>query len=668
MPRLVIALLVGALLGAAVFLFVRRESVEPAALGVAATPKPDAPSSEPDELKANFVSATHPGLVVHVLRGGAAEPGARVELSRAARSLVTSKLVWEPAGLEKTSPEGRASFPAMAGRYFVIATASDGARALEAVDVSWAASSTLVTLTIAAAKKFSGRVIDFATHQPLAGAIVRADPQEVAEGLEPTVPAATTLTDSLGRFGFELPERRYLFEARAPGCLANTAREDLAATELLIELNRGVQLSGLVVDEANQPVADVTVRITPGDVTSLVTDHEGRFSFTAVRGPTSLHALAPDGRQGLARVTPAPKAEAAQVRILIGSGTELSGMVRGEQGPVAQADVRVLAEPESLEVAAFSTGADGRFAAKGLPAGRYSVRAQQGRGRRATAVGLELPGAPPLELVLGNAGRVIGTVSDDQGLPIAGASVALTWPDGLNEVKRTARTGEDGHFEFDDLLAAQAFVQATLGDLVSEEVDAYVAPGATVELGLKVALMGRLAGTITGRPLDSVVVRGEQLGREFIKTDKTDNHFEKVLPPGSYRIFAEIKADEAHSFQFIEILTATVRAGELTTVVLDVPWKTDGGSAGPGYRLHTELGSGLSFENSPGGVRVDFIMADCPAAKAGVRIGDLVVAIDGEPTRNALDAFARVRKPSDEASSLEVLVRRDGQDLKLTVR
>ena len=191
MPRLVIALLVGALLGAAVFLFVRRESVEPAALGVAATPKPDAPSSEPDELKANFVSATHPGLVVHVLRGGAAEPGARVELSSAARSLVTSKLVWEPAGLEKTSPEGRASFPAMAGRYFVIATASDGARALEAVDVSWAASSTLVTLTIAAAKKFSGRVIDFATHQPLAGAIVRADPQEVAEGLEPTVPAAS---------------------------------------------------------------------------------------------------------------------------------------------------------------------------------------------------------------------------------------------------------------------------------------------------------------------------------------------------------------------------------------------------------------------------------------------------------------------------------------------
>ena len=111
---------------------------------------------------------------------------------------------------------------------------------------------------------------------------------------------------------------------------------------------------------------------------------------------------------------------------------------------------------------------------------------------------------------------------------------------------------------------------------------------------------------------------------------------------------------------------AVVLSGQAKYTI--TPWKTDAGLPAPSYRLHTELGSGLSFENSPGGVRVDFIMADCPSAKAGVRIGDLVVSIDGEPTRNALDAFARVRKPSDEASSLELLVRRDGQDLKLTVR
>ena len=83
--------------------------------------------------------------------------------------------------------------------------------------------------------------------------------------------------------------------------------------------------------------------------------------------------------------------------------------------------------------------------------------------------------------------------------------------------------------------------------------------------------------------------------------------------------------------------------------------------------MHPELGSGISFENSLGGVRVDFLMSDCPAAKAGVLIGDLVLAIDGEPTRDALDAFARVRKPSD-GTTLDFQVRRDGKDLKLTLR
>ena len=280
----------------------------------------------------------------------------------------------------------------------------------------------------------------------------------------------------------------------------------------------------------------------------------------------------------------------------------------------------------------------------------------------------ELPGAGPIELTLSGAGRVRGVVVDGDGRPALGAVVTLHWPKGLDEVKRTARVGEDGRYEFDDLLPAETYVQATLADLFSEEAVSYVAPGATVELNLTVAMQGRLAGTVTGRPIDAVVVRGDQPGGEFIKVDKTDGHFEKLLPPGTYRIFVEIKGDDVHAFQFIESATATVRAGELTTVVLDVPFASDAGQPAPGFRLHDELGSGLSFENSPGGVRVDFLMADCPAAKAGIRIGDLVVSIGGEVTRDALDAFARVRKPSNASSSLDVLVRRDGQDLKLTLR
>jgi hypothetical protein len=350
---------------------------------------------------------------------------------------------------------------------------------------------------------------------------------------------------------------------------------------------------------------------------------------------------------------------------------ELNGLVRDAKGAVPHADVRILAEPESLEVAAFDTDRDGHFTAKGLPPGRYSVRAQQGLGRRATAVGIELPGPQPVELVLQDAGRVVGVVNDGSGHPVEGAEVTLRWSRWLAEVARTARTGADGHFEFDDVLPSEVSVQARYDDLVSDEQDPYVAPGATVELVLVTAAQGRLAGTVTGAPVERLMVRAELHGGEFIAVDQTSRHFEKLLAPGTYHVFAEVKGPPGgHDFQFLELQLVEIRGGELTTITVDVPADQKEATAIPGhknFKMHPELGSGISFENSPGGVRVDFLMSDCPAAVAGVKLGDLVVAIDGETTKDALDAFARVRKPSD-GTTMDFLVRREGQDLKLTLR
>ncbi len=666
MTRVLVALIVGAALGAAVFLFLREEASpspvtvsEPQAQGV----NQQQPSSRA------FVSATHPGLVVTVTRGGVVEPQTRIELSRAVRSLVTGELTWEPAGKETTDADGRAEFPAVSGRYFVSATAADGSRSVEEADVSWGASPTFVTLTLAPMLLFSGQVVDAATRKPIAEASVRADPQPETKDVEPTIVTDRTQTDSLGRFGLKLPARRWRMEARAAGYLSNAVPARDPSTAVVIELTRGAELSGVVVDVAGQPIADATLRITPGDVASLNTDREGRFALTVPRGAVSLHALAPDGRQGLSRVTIGPKDETARTRIVVADGAELTGLVRDQRGPVARADVRIVSEPESLEVAAFETGLDGHFTAKGLPSGRYSVRAQQGLGRRATVVGIELPGATPLELVLADPGQLRGVVNDGSGALVEGAEVSLQWPKGLGEVRRTARTGADGRFEFDDLLPAELFVQAQYSDLVSEEVATYVAPGATAEVTLVIAPQGRLVGTVTGQPTERVLVRRERVGGDFVEVDKLTRRFEKLLAPGTYYLYAWVGRPAGHDSTFLEMQTVIVRAGELTTVVLDVPGDGVEATAAPqrNFKMHPELGSGLSFENSPGGVRVDFLMSDCPAAKAGVQLGDLVVAIDGESTRDALDAFARVRKPADGAS-LEFQVRRAGQDLKLTLR
>lgn len=668
MSRVLIALIVGAALGAAVFLFLRREPPAPS-VAVAAPTSLEPGSAGFATASRAFVSPTHPGLVVLVTRSGAPEPEAKVELARSIRSLTTAEIIWQAAGAQTTDVEGRAELPALAGRYFVVATARDGARALQPVDVSSASAATFVALTLKTPAPFSGQVVEVGSHRPIPQAMVRADPQPDPEELEATIALGGAVTDSLGRFALELPDQRWRLEARAAGFLSSAITAEKSSKDLVIELTRGVQLSGVVVDAAGKPVADATLRLTPGDVTSLTTDREGRFSLIAPHSPVSLHALAPDGRQGLTRVTLTEKQEQAQVRIVVGEGSGLSGIVRDAQGPVAHADVRILAEPESLEVASFETALEGRFSAKGLPPGRYSVQAQQGLGRRATVVGVELPVAQPVELVLSGAGRLTGVVQDESGQPIEHAIVSLEWLRSLNEVQRTARTGPDGRFDFGDLLPAQVTIQAHLEELVSEEIATYVAPGATAEARLTIGAQGRLVGTVSDPAVRKVLVRREvNFAPGFIDTDLQGQHFEKMLAPGNYRLFAEIGTPAAHDLKFVASTLAVIRAGETTTVAMGITLE-DGGAAPTALdpRMHLELGSGLSFENSPGGVRVDFLMSDCPAAKAGVRIGDLVVAIDGEATRDALDAFARVRKPTD-GTTLDFTIRRDGQDLKLTLR
>ena len=621
MSRVITALAVGAVIGIAIFLYLRREpsSLAPGTTSTAAAPGPGS-TAAPASSRA-FVSATHPGLVVTVTRGGAAEALSQVELTRSSRSIGSGEITWQPAGMERTDREGRAAFPALTGRYLISATAADGTRAVETLDVSWAGAPTFVTIALKAPVLFSGQVVDAASRRPLAGAAIRADPQPEPEGNEPTIAIGKTITDSLGRFGLQLPDQRWRFEARAPGYLSNAMAVDQAKKDLTIELTKGVEITGVVVDVAGQPIADAALRLTPGDVTNLTSDREGRFSFIAPHGPVSMHALAPDGRQGLSRLALAEKDERAKVRIVVGEGSGLTGLVRDEKGPVAHAEVRVLAEPDSLEVASFETAADGHFAAKALPPGRYSVLAQQGLGRRATVVGVELPGAGSVELVLTGASRLVGVVQDAAAQAVEGASVSLHWPRGLNEVRRTARTGPDGRFEFDDLLPAEVFVQAQLDDLFSEETGTYVAPGATVEVVLVTAPQGRLVGTVTGPPIEKVMVRNDRPGGEFIDVNQADGHFEKLLPPGTYRLFAETRGEKKDEFKFVESITATVRAGEVTTVVLEVPdeFADAGTRTHRNFMMHPELGSGVSFENSPGGVRVDFLMADCPAATAASR-------------------------------------------------
>lgn len=79
------------------------------------------------------------------------------------------------------------------------------------------------------------------------------------------------------------------------------------------------------------------------------------------------------------------------------------------------------------------------------------------------------------------------------------------------------------------------------------------------------------------------------------------------------------------------------------------------------------FGSVPDFGDSDGGVRFAEVRENSPAAKAGLKAGDLMVSFDGKPIRTLYDfTFAlREKKPGDE---VEVKVVRDGQPLTVNVR
>ena len=76
------------------------------------------------------------------------------------------------------------------------------------------------------------------------------------------------------------------------------------------------------------------------------------------------------------------------------------------------------------------------------------------------------------------------------------------------------------------------------------------------------------------------------------------------------------------------------------------------------------LGVTLDFENSENGVGIQEVAPNSPAAKAGVKSGDVIIKIGDNDVKSVQDlpGILRQRKPGDE---VDVIVKRDGKDVTL---
>src|SRR2546421_11022203 len=88
------------------------------------------------------------------------------------------------------------------------------------------------------------------------------------------------------------------------------------------------------------------------------------------------------------------------------------------------------------------------------------------------------------------------------------------------------------------------------------------------------------------------------------------------------------------------------------------------GGGGSGYGPY--FGSVPDFRDDLKGVLFADVQNGSPAAKAGLKSGDLLVQFDGKPIENLYDfTYAlRSKKPGD---TVQVVVKRNGQDVKADV-
>jgi hypothetical protein len=136
--------------------------------------------------------------------------------------------------------------------------------------------------------------------------------------------------------------------------------------------------------------------------------------------------------------------------------------------------------------------------------------------------------------------------------------------------------------------------------------------------------------------------------------------WDKIDAPGTAKLLDLVArvvsrlADGAERPQFVRL--ADPHRGQATAIA---------GSSGAGYGPY--FGSVPDFTELPKGVRFADVRADSPAAKAGLRRGDILVEFDGKPIDNLYDfTYAlRSKQPGDEVL---VKVLREGATVEAKVR
>ncbi|MEU8762635.1 MFS transporter [Streptomyces sp. NPDC048659] len=247
--------------------------------------------------------------------------------------------------------------------------------------------------------------------------------------------------------------------------------------------------------------------------------------------------------------TPATEAPAAEVftpippaRTALTSGVPVCGHVQHPDGSSVPRAALTLIDVAGRQIGRGASGEDGRYALAVPGSGSYVLIAAAG-GHQPQAVSVTVGERPvDLDVVLGGAGRLAGSVLTADGTPVRDAAVTLT--DVRGEVVASTRSGREGTYTMGELVAGEYTLAASAPAFRPAAVPVSVQSARETRQDIELAGGAVLRGTVRaggGRPVEDARVTLLDAAGNVVDTLTTgpDGTFRFVdLSSGEYTVIA----------------------------------------------------------------------------------------------------------------------------------
>jgi hypothetical protein len=441
-------------------------------------------------------------------------------------------------------------------------------------------------------------------------------------------------------------------------------------SDVLLVLSAAEAIHGAVVDGDDHPIAGATIAAVgvAWDMPPATSDAAGEFRLTTVpHDATSLVATARGFRTASASL--AARAQSTEptehvVRLRLVAAPPIEGDVVDEGGqPVA---ARVVACEGERFAAETVSGRDGSFELPPSAIGCVAVasRDDSGGSEPVTLTG----GRVTLHLQAG--GAIEGVVVDERGSAVPTFSVgvesfsAARGRSGSGGGRSKGFDDARGAFRLESLAPGTYVLTASASGKPPARSEPIAVTSGTPTRGVRIVLSA--GGIVVGHvydeqraPLEGVDLGFDQVSsiavsRAHARTDETGAYRLEGAPVGPFTL-------RASKAGFRLQMTAGLHIEPGATLTEDLTLKgTDGGSGG------LELGGvGATIERTGAGIIFANVFPGDPADKAGLRSGDHILKIDGEPTDGMSLADVLQRLRGTPGTTVGVSVRRgsDNQDL-----